>query len=341
MEGLKAVAQETEAADAVAAGLPMYRLIAATLESNIRAGNLPAGTVVNETALSKAFGTSRVPSAAALREVEETGLITRLPSRGFVVGDGATHLLRTDLIGAGLVLPEGFDARDPDRSHRARLYPRVEREIAACMSYGKFLVNESGLARAYGVSRTVAHEILVRLERLDIARLENSRWYVGPLSIDDLFHRYEVRWLLEPAALMDAAPLLNRQMIVRALRKAEPYVDASARPPATRILELEHDLHIRMVLKCRNSEMRSAIFRCQLPLISTHYTFEAGTSVSEIHAMSREHVEVFTHLLDGDIKGAAVALEHHLRSAFEVLTGRYHLLEPKDWQPPPYMTREA
>ena len=321
--------------------LPMYRLIAETVESNIRAGNLPEGIVINETALSKAFGTSRVPSAAALRELEEAGLVTRLPLRGFKVGGSAGKPLRRDLLEAGLVLPEGFDVRGASRSHRARLYPRVEREIAACLVYGKFLVNESGLARAYGVSRTVAHEILVRLERLDIARLENSRWYVGPLSMDDLHHRYEMRWLLEPPALMNAAPLLDRQAIVRALRKIEGYVNASRRPAPTRILELEQDLHIDLVLKCTNGEMRSAIYRCQLPLLSTHYTFQAGTSVAEIHSMAREHIEVFTHLLDGDVQGAAAALEHHLRAAFQVLADRYHIPRPDNWEPPPYMTREA
>ena len=320
-------------------GLPMYRLIAATMERNIRAGNLPEGTVVNETALSKAFGTSRVPSAAALRELEEGGFVTRLPSRGFKIGAGKPR--RLDLLEAGLVLPEGFDARGGTRSHRARLYPRVEREIAACLPFGKFLVNESGLARAYGVSRTVAHEILVRLERLDIARLENSRWYVGPLTMDAFQHRYEMRWLLEPPALMSAAPRLNRKVVARALQKIEGYVDAPKRPAAARILELEQDLHIDMVLKCTNDEMRSAIYRCQLPLLSTHYTFQAGTSVGEIHAMAREHVEVFTCLLKDDVKGAAAALEQHLRSAFGVLEERYHLPWPKDWSPPTYMTREA
>ncbi|MGE8940699.1 GntR family transcriptional regulator [Leptospira interrogans] len=322
-------------------GLPMYRLIAVTLESNIRAGNLPEGTVINETTLSQVFGTSRVPAAAALRELEDNGLVTRLPTRGFKIGGGTSKPRRINLLEAGLVLPEGFDASQPSRSHRSRLYPQVEREIAACLTYGKFLVNESGLARAYGVSRTVAHEILVRLERLDIARLEGSRWYVGPLSLDDLYQRYEMRWLLEPPALVNAAPSLNRQTIEGALRKVERYVDVKKRPAATRILELEQDLHINMVLECTNSEMRSAIYRSQLPLLSTHYTFEAGTSVDEIHSMAREHVRVFTKLLEGDVNGAAIALEQHLKSAFEVLTERFHLTKAGDWEPPEYMSREA
>lgn len=322
-------------------GLPMYRLIADTLQSNIRDGTLPDGTVVNETSVAKAFGTSRVPAAAALRELEEAGLVSRLARRGFQVGQGAGKLHRVDLLEAGLVLPEGFDTAGGSRSHRARLYPEVEREISACLAYGKFTVNESGLARAYGVSRTIAHEILVRLERLDIARLEGSRWYVGPLSMDDLRNRYEMRWLLEPAALMRAAPLLGRPAVTRALRRVERYVDTETRPAATKILELEQDLHLDMVLKSPNSEMCSAIYRSQLPLLSTHYTFQKGTSVEEIRSMAREHVAVFRRLLAGDAAGAAEALEQHLRSAFDVVIERYQASPPDDFVAPEYMSREA
>jgi DNA-binding GntR family transcriptional regulator len=322
-------------------GQPMYRLIADTLESNIRAGTLKQGTVVNETALSKVFGTSRVPAAAALRELEAAGLISRLAPRGFKVGRGTDKPRRVNLLEGGLVLPEGFDAGAASRSHRVRLYPQIEREISACLAYGKFTINESGLARSYGVSRTVAHEILVRLERLDIARLEGSRWYVGPLSMDDLRHRYEMRWILEPVALANAAPLLGRQMILRARRKVERYVSAEARPAATRILELEQDLHIDMVLRCTNTEMRSAIYRSQLPLLSTHYTFQKGTSVDEIHKMAEEHVKVFNMLLADDASGAALALEQHLKSAFDVVIERYHLSPHDDFSIPEYMSREA
>jgi len=321
-------------------GVPMYRLIADTLQSNIRSGSLPEGTVVNETSVAKAFGTSRVPAAAALRELEESGLISRLARRGFQVGQGAGRPRRVDLVEGGLILPKGFDAGGGSRSHRARLYPEVEREISACVAYGKFNVNESGLARAYGVSRTIAHEILVRLERLDIARLEGSRWYVGPLSMDDLHNRYEMRWLLEPVALVRARPHLSRQAIARALRRVERYVDTPTRPSAKIILELEQDLHIDMVLKCPSSEMCSAIYRAQLPLLSTHYTFQAGTSVDEIQGMAREHVAVFRKLLEDDAAGAASALEQHLRSAFEVVVERYET-SPTGFVAPAYMSRES
>jgi DNA-binding GntR family transcriptional regulator len=322
-------------------GVPVYQLIADTMESNIRSGNLPDGAVINETALAKIFGTSRVPAAAALRQLEENGLIHRLQARGFKVGSAKSTPRRIDLLEAGLVLPDGVESMISVRSHRARLYPHVEREISACLPYGKFLVNESALARAYGVSRTVAHEILVRLERLDIARLEGSRWYVGPMTLADVRERYEMRWLLEPVALESAARTLDPVQIAAARGKIARYTNAPARPEPSLIFEFEQDLHLDMVLRCANSEMRSAIYRCQLPLISTHYTFQTGKSVEELHRMAHEHMEVFDRLLAGSPEAAGKALEHHLRSAFDVLIHRYDQLRDADWEPPPYVSREA
>lgn len=318
---------------------PGYRLIAETLQRNIEAGNLPAGLVVNESALARVFGTSRIPAAAALRQLEDAGLIGKLTTRGFKVGPPDAPPLRLDLIEAGLTLPEGIEETMALRSHRARLYPHLEREIAACLPYGKFLVNESGLARAYDVSRTVAHEILVRLERMNIAHLSGSRWYVGPLTVDGFRERYEMRWLLEPVALLNAAPRLPDRTIRAARAKAAGFAGTSTRPRPELILELEQDLHIDMVLRGDNAEMRSAIYRCQLPLVSTHYTFQTGTSVEEIHLMLREHIEVFNHLLAGEHGDAASALERHLRSAFDVVRARYDQLSRTAWDPPAYMTR--
>ena len=51
------------------------------------------------------------------------------------------------------------------RSRHGRLYPDAEHAVAACLAYGRFHLNESALAEHYDVSRTVAHEVLTRMER--------------------------------------------------------------------------------------------------------------------------------------------------------------------------------
>src|SRR5690606_58165 len=119
--------------------------------------------------------------------------------RGYMVGSGEP--LRMELEAAGLDLGATLDDLQ-QRNRHAWIYPEVEHAVAACLAHGRFLLNESALASHYKVSRTVAHEVLTRLERTGIVVQEsNRRWYAGPLTQADIRHHFEIRWLLEPVAL--------------------------------------------------------------------------------------------------------------------------------------------
>jgi DNA-binding GntR family transcriptional regulator len=59
--------------------------IAARLAEDIVAGLMKPGTPLDETALAKAFGTSRTPVREALRQLAPTGLVQVTPRRGAVV----------------------------------------------------------------------------------------------------------------------------------------------------------------------------------------------------------------------------------------------------------------
>ena len=65
-------------------------------------------------------------------------------------------------------MPEGLARSLGQRNLRGRLYANMERDIAAHLMLGAFQVNETELAQYYDVSRTVAHEVLLRLERAGI-----------------------------------------------------------------------------------------------------------------------------------------------------------------------------
>lgn len=68
--------------------------------------------------------------------------------------------------------------------------------------FGRHRINELELARHFGVGRTVARNVLLRMEGLGLVEKdERMRWAVTPLDDDRINHLYELRWLLEPAAL--------------------------------------------------------------------------------------------------------------------------------------------
>lgn len=313
------------AGDVESGALPLYEAIYRVLRRHIEERKLPDGLLIGEAALARAFGSSRVPAGMALRRLLDEGLIRSAAGRGFILGPEAAPPLRLDLIEAGLVLPEG--TVESRRTHRSRIYPEVEHIVASCLPYGRFLLNESLLAEHYGVSRTVAHEVLAQLSISGLVQQDrNQRWYAGPLTPELLREHFEMRWMLEPIALELAVPHLRGADLE--VRLEQIGVVRSGRWTPAALERLERDLHIDTVLQCPNSQLRIAIRRSELPLIATHDTFQRHLDRDEIAIMLDEHAEVFAQLLRHDPKQAGRALESHLRRSLVTNMRRIESLGP-------------
>jgi DNA-binding GntR family transcriptional regulator len=310
----KTMSEPHEAASAGAARRlsPLYEIIHRVLRQHIADGRFPAGLVLGESAVARAFRSSRIPAGAALRRLRDDGLVRSFSGRGFLVGAKSEAPVRLDLPSAGLRLPDDLRWALDVRSRKARIYVQIEHQVACCLPYGRFQLNESLLAASYGVSRTVAHEVLTRLERAGlIAQGLNRRWYAGPLTPRLMHEHFEMRWLLEPIALSQSAGALAPDDL---LVKRDRIRKARKSPLTSRIVEtLERDLHVDTVLKCQNQQLRDAIRRSQLPLIATHETFKRYRDVGEMKTLLAEHEAVFQHLIDGRLPQAMAALESHVR----------------------------
>jgi DNA-binding GntR family transcriptional regulator len=292
---------------------PLYELIYRALRDNLAGGRLPPGLVVHETGVARVFGTSRVPAAAALTRLWDEGLLRDFEGRGYLVdGKGDTPPVRIGLIEAGLELPEAFRKGEIVRNRGERIYPEVEHTVASCLAHGRFMLNESALAAHYGVSRAIAHEVLTKLERAGIiARDRNQRWYAGPLTADHIRDHFQMRWLLEPEALIQAAPGIRRRELETRRDRVSKIRD---RLPSSEVLErIERDLHIDIVDRCENAVLLATVRRSQLILIATHSTFRRHQHLGEITTMASEHLAILDHLLAGSVEAAAKALEAHLR----------------------------
>ena len=320
------------------AASPLYELIYGVLREHILDASFPPGLILGEALVARAFRASRVPAAAALRRLHGDGLIRSFNGRGYLTGTGAVEPVRLELEAAGLRLPEAISDELLLRNRRERIYPEVEHGVAACLSYGRFLLNESALADHYEVSRTVAHEVLTRLERTGLVIQDvNRRWYAGPLTTDQLREHYEMRWLLEPIALADALPEVTEQELRTKLDRIERAQQAE--PGPRKLEELETDLHVDIVLRCRNLTLREIIRRSQLPIIATHSTFDRRKRIpGEIATMISEHRAIVHHLLRGRTVEAAASLEAHLRRSVEPTIELMRTLGPlPDDRRPPYL----
>lgn len=293
--------------------LPLYEVIYRVLRQHIVDGALPDGLVVGETALARAFQSSRIPAGAALKRLEDEGLVTRFGGRGLMIGgDAMAPPMRLDLIDAGLTLPQTRMLEPKTRNRRATIYPEVEHLVAGCLPYGRFQLNESLLAEHYHVSRTVAHEVLTSLDRAGLVTQDkNQRWYAGPLTPELMREHFELRWLLEPIALEQALARLARNDL--GARRERIRRVQSGRRTAANLEQLEQDLHVDTVLSCGNSQLRDSIRRSQLPLIAMHQTFQRHRDTDEIEIMLAEHLAVFDHLLAGHLTEAQQALARHLQ----------------------------
>jgi DNA-binding GntR family transcriptional regulator len=321
-----------------AAGRPLYELIYEVLRDHLNQHKFADGVVIGEAGVARAFKTSRIPAGAALKRLHEEGLLSAFDGRGYLAG-GRTRAepIRIDLEDAGLELPQKLLDGLTVRTRPGRIYPEIEHAVASCLAYGRFMLNESALAEHYEVSRAVAHDVLTRLERTGIVSQDsNQRWYAGPQTADLIREHFEMRWLLEPVALRQAAPHIPHAELIRK-RENVGHLKNDPKHPE-RMERAERELHIELIELCGNSQLKFAVRRSQLPLIATHSTYRYFQDAEEISRMAAEHGRVFDHLLAGNADKGAKALEAHLKRSvghnIEVLR---QLAPLSDDARPPYL----
>lgn len=303
-----------------AAGRHVYSVVAGELARQIAAGTIPPGSLLQATAVAAAFRISRAPAAMALDRLAADGLAEKLPRRGYRVSGRAG----AELAPATLAVPAALIEALARRRRSEQAWPAIEREVAASLFFGRFRLSETRLAEHLGVSRTVAHEVAGRLQEAGlIERGRNGRWYAGPLTAEGVGAHFEVRWLMEPTALIQAAPRIDPRRVEAMRRRLDRARDGL---PPKRLAEemhaLERELHVELVLDCDNPVMRRVLYRSQLPLISSHYTFELYGRDAAVPSMLDEHAAVLDRLAEGDTDGAAAALGEHLRRARDSTLGR-------------------
>lgn len=188
---------------------PRYELIGRVLRENILSGVLPAGFVLLEGPIAAVMQTSRVPVQSALRQLLDEGLIHRFEGRGYLVGRGGADVvpIRRDIRDLELDIPQIVDQALQTRGTWRHVYDKVEEEVASCQIFGEFRIVETELADHLGVSRTVVRDVLARLQERGLVRKSpSSHWIAGPLTARTVSEKFELRGIMEPAALRLAGP---------------------------------------------------------------------------------------------------------------------------------------
>jgi DNA-binding GntR family transcriptional regulator len=295
------------------------------LRRHIEERRLPEGLVLGEANVAKALTVSRTPARAALQRLVDDSFVVAHEGRGLLVRyeTARPEPVRMDLHEAGLSLIEIDQDRLDSSTVAERIYPNVEKAIASCMAFGRFWVSQTAMANHFGISRTVAHEVLTRLEKVGIvSRDRNARWYVETLTPAKAKEHYSMRALLEPEALLLAYPLLDKTFIEERWHRLVTGIQTPALLDAASFDQIERDLHVDLIHQCPNGQMVKVIEESQMPLIATHYTIERYTDSEQIRQSMLQHLSVLTPLVEQSPQRAAEALRYHLHQAAEMTIPR-------------------
>ena len=301
---------------------PLYLRCHRILERSIRSGRLRAGTVLLEGHLAEIFGSSRAPVRQALARLRREKLVSRFAGRGHIVGKRAGEIRRIELSTDMLDI-------DPARGKLrkapawATIYEAVERAIIHRSAFGRFRVNELELARHHGVGRTVARDVLTRIERLGmLAKDERQRWTIVQLDRQRLIDLYELREQLEPLALARALPALSRPWLRQLRRRLTQQLASYPRVSAGTMDELEFDLHVRCLEPCPNKALLDALLKTRCVLTLSKHILGVEMDVPEHDPFMAEHIDVVDALLRGREEEAVRALREHLRLSRPKVTER-------------------
>ena len=291
-----------------------YRLVEDLLERSIASGTLPAGTQLMASPLAERLSVSRSPVSRALRRLAERGVIVAVPGQGYMVGGaGGLEPVRRNLHHIDLTL--GDDAANkeaPVAPSWERILEDVADAILNCIPFGTFMISETGMGAHFGVSRTVARDVLSRLHgRRMIRKDRQSHWVTGPLSARMLNDAHALRRELEPLAVSGAIGQVPRADIAD-MRERLRVVLRGAGPVSQPTLDaFEADLHIRCVSAAPNQLLDDTVRPLQLSHV-VHRLFGTYIGVHDTSDMLSEHLLIFDHMLIGDCGGTKAALRYHL-----------------------------
>jgi DNA-binding GntR family transcriptional regulator len=291
-----------------------YRLIHDQLKSAIVLGKIVPGLVLLEGPVARMFGTSRVPVRKAFEMLHAAGLLHTFDGRGYLVAhpDGSVpEPMRAPLSEAAL----GFDAPPAPLdipSNSERIYDTLEAAVSLGIVFGHFRVDESVAAQSFGVSRGTIREALTRLRDLGLVEKSTySHWLCGPLTARAVAQDYELRMLLEPAALLASSTKLPRERIETALVRLERAIADPDSVDAATLYRLETELHVDCLAYAPNAKLLATIARAHMPLTVNHAFYDAF-NLHPDRGMLIEHRTVLDALLRGDAQAASKALAAHL-----------------------------
>ncbi|MCU1728330.1 GntR family transcriptional regulator [Pseudomonas sp. 7P_10.2_Bac1] len=320
---------------AVSASASRYAMIHQVLREAIINGTARHGLVLLEAPLADLFGTSRVPVRKALDLLHDEGLICRFNGRGYLINPEGLDLepQRLPLTHAHLGLNDEAELVDT-RPLGERIVEEIGSALSTCIVFGHYRLDEQVAADHFNVSRAVVREALMRLRDRGLVEKEPySQWLAGPLTAREVTEDYELRACLEPEALRQSAPGLERAMLEAMLQRV---LDAQSATLCSLedIEQIEQDLHQHCLAGLQNRKIAMLIRQGQSPMIISRIFYRL-LGIGADPAMLAEHRLILELLLHGAFDAAALNLREHLQRARQRMLQKLKVLSVLPEQPLP------
>ena len=169
-----------------------------------------------------------------------------------------------------------------------------------------------GVAAQLGVSATPVREALGDLEQLGLVEIIRNRGFVVPPVTDgDLDEILQLRLLLEPPALIEAAGQLMTEDIRECRKLAEQGKTAAKAGDLALFLEADRALHFRLIGPIQNRRLEEILgrLRDEARLYGLRNLAEAGRLV----ASAEEHDAIIDAVVGGDTDIIRDKITKHLR----------------------------
>jgi DNA-binding GntR family transcriptional regulator len=306
-----------------------YRLLREMIED----GRIAPGEKLLEAQVAKSFCISRSPARIALAALCADKIIVESEGRGYrVAGDACA-----DREGKAAVLDKMEITSTPQWQ---RMYEELERELCTRVLFGSVRITEEGLAQHFDVSRTVARGVMARMHSVgQLSKDRNGHWIAEQVTRERIGHLFEIRRLLEPAALMQAAQHVPREFLEAVRARLVSAVEAEHHGGAEMDIA-ETDLHIDLLSHCPNKEIVFALARTQVLFVPTRYLSDPYLQIPYqlISDAFTEHLRIVDDILAGKPERAAQALQEHIREADTRWMLRFEIIR-RMRQPdlPPYL----
>lgn len=275
--------------------------IAQQILARARREEWQAGTPLVERTLAAEFGVSRSPVRAALRLLEDRGVVARAPEgRALVLARNSQDL-------SALKVDASLPSTDLERTYLTIVRDRFARKLPEHIS-------ESDLLRRYDVSRAVLHNALLRLAQEGLAqRRRGHGWQFLPMidSVEADRESYEFRLAVEPAGLRSVNFKPDLRWLEKARADHERMMAGGIREVSgAEFFQLNVEFHETLARFSHNRYFLQAIE--QQNRLRRGVEYESFTFSERMLQSCREHLSVLDALLAGDRDLAANLMVHHL-----------------------------